>query len=297
MKTQRNIFIVFVLNLLFALFEFIGGIITGSVAIASDAIHDTGDAASIGISYYLERKSRKKPDEKHTYGYARYSLIGALVTTHILLAGSAVMIYKAVCRLIIPRDINYNAMIGFAVVGITVNLCAALLTRGRGSLNQKTVNLHMLEDVFSWIVVLIGAVVMRFTDLMLIDPLMSFGVSVFILINAAKNLKEIADIFLEKAPHDIDVSELKEHIGKIEGVLDVHHVHVRSMDGYNHCATLHIVCDGDFRVIKENIRHELSEHGIGHVTIETETSTENCRERECCIEPKEDSVICCNGHH
>lgn len=179
MKTERNILIAFILNLAFSIFEFVGGIITGSVAIMSDAVHDIGDAASIGVSYLLEKKGEK------------YSLIGAFITTLTLLIGSCVTIYNAIGRLIDPTQINYDGMIVFAIVGVCVNLCAAYFTREGDSLNQKAVNLHMLEDVLGWIVVLVGAIVMRFTDFALLDPIMSIGVSLFILINALRNLKEI----------------------------------------------------------------------------------------------------------
>ena len=141
MKTEKNILIAFVLNLAFSVFEFIGGIFTGSVAIISDAVHDVGDAASIGISLLLEKKSKKQPDEKYTYGYARFSLIGSLLTTLILLLGSGLVVYNAVIRIINPAEINYNGMIVFAVVGCCINLCAAILTREGRSLNQKAVNL------------------------------------------------------------------------------------------------------------------------------------------------------------
>ena len=179
MKTERNILIAFILNLAFSIFEFVGGIITGSVAIMSDAVHDIGDAASIGVSYFLEKKGEK------------YSLIGAFITTLTLLLGSIVTICNAISRLMDPAKIHYDGMIMFAIVGVGVNLCAAFVTREGDSLNQKAVNLHMLEDVLGWIVVLIGAIVMRFTDFTLIDPIMSIGVSSFIFINAVRNLKEI----------------------------------------------------------------------------------------------------------
>ncbi len=179
MKTERNILIAFILNLAFSIFEFVGGIITGSVAIMSDAVHDIGDAASIGVSYFLEKKGEK------------YSIIGAFITTFTLLIGSIVTICNAIGRLMEPAKINYDGMIVFAIVGVCVNLCAAFVTREGDSLNQKAVNLHMLEDVLGWIVVLVGAVVMRFTDFILLDPIMSIGVSAFILINAIRNLIEI----------------------------------------------------------------------------------------------------------
>ena len=294
MKTERNILIAFILNLSFSIFEFIGGVFTGSVAIASDAIHDIGDAASIGISYFLEKKSKKQPDENYTYGYARYSIIGGFISMLILLVASVVMIYNAINRIIDPAEINYKGMIVFAVVGVIVNFCAAFFTREGDSLNQKAVNLHMLEDVLGWVIVLVGAVVMRFTDFYIIDPIMSIGVSLFIFINAIRNLKYVADLFLEKTPHSIDVTEIKEHIRGIDGIIDVHHIHVWSLDMHNNIATMHIVTDGESHKIKDTIREELREHGVGHVTIEIETSLELCHEKTCHLEFDTNST---HGHY
>ena len=297
MKTERNIFIAFILNLGFAIFEFIGGTVTGSVSIVSDAIHDLGDALSIGISFFLEKKSRKQADEVYTYGYARYSILGGFITTVVLLLGSLAMIYNAIGRIISPVKINYNGMIIFAIVGVCVNSCAIFFTREGDSLNQKAVNLHMLEDALGWIIVLIGAVVMRFTDFALIDPMMSIGLSVFILVHAIGNLKEIANLFLEKTPSNISISELKEHIGRIDGVLDVHHIHVWSIDGQNHSATLHIVAENNIHEMKEKVRDELYEHGIVYVTIETETEAEHHHEKKYPVMQHSHAGHCHHHHH
>lgn len=292
MKTEKNILVAFILNLAFSVFEFIGGLFTGSVAILSDALHDIADAASIGISWFLEKKSKKQPDETYTYGYARFSVLGGIITTCILLVGSVVVVYNAIGRIIHPTSINYNGMILFAVVGVCVNLAAAFVTRDGDSINQKAVNLHMLEDVLGWAVVLFGAVVMRFTDLSIIDPLMSIAISVFIFINAAGNLKQITDLFLEKAPHGVDIQELKEHICHIEDVLDVHHIHIWSLDGQRNYATMHIVTNCDGAEVKKAVREELQEHGICHATLELEEEDEHCDAKDCVIE-------CCHetGHH
>ncbi len=292
MKTEKNILVAFVLNFAFSVFELVGGFFTGSVAIISDAIHDFGDAAGIGISFFLEKKSKKQPDDKYTYGYARYSVIGSVITTFILLFGSVTVIYNAVNRIINPAEINYNGMIVFAVVGVCVNFCAAYFTRDGDSLNQKAVNLHMLEDVLGWAVVLVGAIVMRITDWAYIDPIMSVGVSIFILINAVRNLKEAIDLFLEKAPHGIDVKDITEHISEIDGVLGVHHIHIWSMDGQSNYATMHIVTNSDSHIIKETVRKELREHGINHATLELEAEDEHCHEEKCSVEHKTSS-----GHH
>jgi len=281
MKTEKNILIAFLLNLLFSIIEFIGGAITNSVAIISDSIHDIGDAMSIGVSYFLERKSTKKPDNNYTYGYVRYSVLGSIITTFILLGGSILVIYNSIQRLINPVEINYNGMIIFAVLGVIINFLAAYFTKEGDSLNQKSVNLHMLEDVLGWLVVLIGAIIMKFTDIKIIDPILSIGVAVFILINSLKTLREIVDLFLEKTPNNIDIEEIKEHLLKINGVIDVHHIHIRSIDGFNNYATMHIVADGDYKHIKAEVKEELEEHGIAHSTLELEEKDEQCESENC----------------
>ena len=296
MKTENNILKAFILNLAFSAFEFFGGIFTGSIAILSDAVHDIGDAASIGISYLLEKKSKKQPDEKYTYGYARYSVLGSVITTLILLLGSVVVIFNAICRLIEPTAIHYNGMIVFAVIGVVVNFCAAFFTRGGESMNQKAVNLHMLEDVLGWLVVLIGAMVMRLTNLTWIDSVMSIGVAVFILVNAIKNLSGACDLFLEKTPERIEVKKIKERLMALDGILDVHHIHIWSMDGQHHFATMHIVTNAEPCWVKEKIRHKLWENGIAHITLEIEAEGERCPAKNCYVEPCR-TASCCHHHH
>ena len=281
MKSEKNILIAFLLNLAFSVFEFIGGIFTNSVAIISDSIHDIGDAASIGISYFLEKKSKKQPDKTHTYGYLRYSVIGSIITVLILLIGSVLVVVNAVNRIFNPQEINYNGMIIFAVIGVVVNFLAAFFTRHGESLNQKAVNLHMLEDVLGWAVVLIGAVVMKFTDFKLIDPILSICVAVYIFVHAFSHLKEALDLFLVKTPHGIDIDEIKHHLKEVDGVLDVHHIHIWSMDGNSNYATMHIVTNSDPSTVKKAVKEKMHHHGINHTTIEIESENEQCEEKHC----------------
>jgi len=293
MKTEKSILIAFILNLAFSVFEFIGGIYTGSIAIISDAVHDIGDSASIGAAYFLEKKSKKQPDLNYTYGYARYSIIGSTVTTLILLSGSVMMIFNAFHRIIEPTEIKYNSMIIFSVIGALVNFCAAFFTRKGKSLNQRSVNLHMLEDVLGWTVILAGAVIMRLTDFVFIDPIMSICVSLFIFINALKNMKEILYLFLEKTPRDIDINEIKKHLLELDDVIDIHHIHIWSIDGQKNCATMHIVTNLISHRIKENVREKLQEYGISHVTLELEEKDEVCHEKNCYINFSSNF----SGHH
>lgn len=280
MKTEKNILLAFLLNLFFSIFEFFGGIFTGSVAIISDSIHDIGDAMSIGISYFLEKKSKKKPDDKYTYGYTRYSVLGAIITTVILLVGSILVLVNSIDRIFNPVDINYQGMIIFAIIGFIVNLLASLLTKHGHSMNEKAVNLHMLEDVLGWLLVLIGSIIMNFTDIKIIDPILSILLALFILISSLKNLKKVIDLFLEKTPNNISIEELRKYILTISDIKDIHHIHVWSIDGYHNYATMHIITNKD-NSIKKEIREKLKEYDIIHITIEIEKENEGCDDLEC----------------
>lgn len=278
MKTDKNILIAFLLNLFFSIFEFIGGILTNSISIISDSIHDFADAISIGISYILEKISKKKPNKNYTYGYLRYSVLGAVITTMILIIGSILVIYNAIKRFINPENINYSGMIIFALVGVIVNFIAAKVTKDGHSLNEKSVNLHMIEDVFGWLIVLIGAIVMKFTNISILDPILSMLVAIYIFVSAFENLKNIINIFLEKVPDNISIDKIKKELKQIEGVIDVHHIHIWSLDGYNNYSTIHVVTDSE---VKELIREKLRENNVNHVTIEIEKSNEHCDDEDC----------------
>jgi len=279
MKTEKNILIAFLLNMFFSLFELFGGIFTRSVAIISDAIHDFGDSITIGISYFLEKKSKRLADDNYTFGYNRYSILGALISNVILFVGSVIVIYNAIIRILNPVKINYDGMIIFAVVGVVVNFLAAYFTRKGNSINQKSVNLHMLEDVLGWIVVLFGAIIMRFTNLSIIDPIMSIAVSFFIVMHVGEHLKTIVDILLEKTPNNININDIKEKLIKIKNVDNVHHIHVWTLDGISNFATMHVVLKTEDKKIKDKIRKELLEFNINHVTLEIENIDDKCLDK------------------
>lgn len=293
-QSASKILTAFILNLTFSIIEFLGGFFTNSIAITSDAIHDLGDAMSIGIAYFLERYSKKAPDDKYTYGYVRYSVMGSLLTTIILITGSIIVVISAVSRIIHPEPVDYNGMILLAIFGVAINFAAVYFTRDGESLNQKSVNLHMLEDVLGWVVVLIGAIVMRFTNIELLDPLLSIAVAIFILVNALRYLKEVIDLFLEKTPHGISIDEIKRHLLELKNVQDVHHIHIWSMDGFTNYATMHVVCANPSHDLKDSIRSELRKRNISHVTIELESPNEHCEEENCQIDQNSNSA---HTHH
>lgn len=184
--SDQNILVALILNLLFSVLEFAGGFLTNSAAITSDAVHSLADALSTGIAYVFERLSHSR--KKTQFDPAKYSLIGGFIVSGFLLFSSIHLIVEAIERISEPEEISYEGMIVFAILGVVFNFFAALATRKGDSFNQKTVNLHMLEDTFSWLAVLIGAIVMKLTGVHLIDPILSIAIAVYILYRAIMNL-------------------------------------------------------------------------------------------------------------
>lgn len=274
MKSDLKILVAFLMNFIFSIAEFIGGFFTHSVAISSDALHDLGDSLSIGISYILEKISKRPANNKYTYGFIRFSVLGSLVQTAVLFSGSVIVIYSSILRIINPVKIDYTGMIVMAVVGVVINAAAMIFTYGGKSLNQRAVSLHMLEDVLGWVIVLIGAIVMKFTDITYIDPILSIGAALFSLSHAVHIFIDAMNILLLKAPDDINSDEIIEHLKSIDGVEDAHHFHIWTFDGFAHNVTVHIVTDGDLGEIKRAVRQELTEYGITHSTIEIERCDE-----------------------
>ena len=295
MKTEKRILAAFILNASFSVFELIGGFLTGSVTVTSDSLHDAGDAVAIGISYFLERKSKRPPDEKYSFGYARFSLLGSVITTVILLAGATAVACGAVLRIIFPREIDAGGMIIFAVIGIIVNAFAVLLTHGGRSLNQRAVSLHMVEDVLGWASTLVGAVVIKLTGITVIDSVMSLVIAALLSVAALKNLKSAAEVFLLKTPNGLSPERIKKDLEETDGVTGVHHLHLWSVDGTNTAATVHIKISGDFVKVKAAVREKLCCYGVDHVTVEAETADEICSE-VCPIALEVKKEGCRHGH-
>jgi cobalt-zinc-cadmium efflux system protein len=295
LKTERNILIAFALNLAFAIFEFVGGVFTNSVAIMSDAIHDIGDALSIGVSYWLEKKSKQRANNQYTYGYVRYSIIGGAFTTLVLMVSSCFVVYNAVSRLLSPEEINYNGMIVFAIIGVAVNAGAAITTSNGGSLNQRAVSLHMLEDVAGWIVVLVGAIIMRFTNIKMIDAMMSIVVATSVCVRAGKTFIKSIQLLSEKST--VSADNVANNVKLIDGVIDVHHIHVWDLNETERCATMHVLVSANYAEIKKSIREKLREIGINHSTLELEGKWEVCREKHCNVEVDVNARCACHEHH
>lgn len=277
----ENIKVAFFLNFGFAIIEVIGGFLTNSVAILSDAVHDLGDSLSLGLAWYFQKFSTKKSDNVYTYGYRRFSLVGALANSLVLIVGSIFILTEAVPRIFNPTQPDAQGMILLAILGIAVNGAAMLRLRRGKSINAKVVSLHLMEDVLGWIAVFVGAVIMHFWNVPIIDPILSLLIAGYILLNVFKNMKELFRILLQGAPQEISSDEIQAEILKIDSVKDVHDVHLWSVDGIYNVMTIHIVLNqkksmDELTLVKDKIRTTLKNNGIEHVTMEFETDYEDC---------------------
>ena len=249
------------------------------MAILSDALHDLGDSISLGMAWYFQRFSRKGPDEEYSFGYARFSLLGALINSVVLVAGSALVLSRSIPRIFRPEEVHPEGMVLFALLGILVNGAAVLRLRKGKSLNEKVVSWHLLEDVLGWIAVLIAGIVMLFADLPVLDPLLSVGITLFVLFNVFKNIRELMRVPLQGVPRGVSVTELEEAIGKVPHVAAVYHTHLWSLEGERNQLTTHILVEDDapadqIIAMKDSIQAIASGQGIDHVTIQVDFSKE-----------------------
>lgn len=284
-----NILIAFLLNLVFSIVELVGGLLTGSVAILSDALHDFGDAIALGMAWYLQRLSSKGSDQHFSYGYKRFSLLSALAISLLLLIGSIAVIYSAVGKLFNPGAPDAVGMMWLALLGLAVNGFAAWRMSGAHSLSEKAIRLHLLEDVLGWLAVLVVSVVMMFVDLPILDPLLSIGIAGWILYNVYFNLRDTLRIFLQGVPDGIDAKALTEEIEALPNVLQVHDLHLWTMNGEEHIGSLHLVYSRaledsptERNLLKAQVRHIALHHGVGHLTIELDLEGESCGMEDCC---------------
>jgi len=285
-NSEAGIKTAFLLNLIFVFLEVAGGLLTNSVAILSDAIHDLGDCLAIGFAFFMERISKKQPDKYYTYGYRRYSLLSAMITAGILAVGGVLVIIAALRRISDPQAVNAPGMLAIAVLGVIVNGAAVLGTRHGTKLNERAINLHMLEDLLGWSVVLVGSGLIWLFDLPVLDPILSLLVSIYILYHASQNLLSVFRILLEKVPEGFNLEKYRSALMRVEGIRDVHHLHVWSLDDDEIMATLHAVVPdkadaSEIFYYKRQLLAASASFGIHHVTIQIDSESEHCSNKSC----------------
>ncbi|MBV6404014.1 MAG: Cadmium, cobalt and zinc/H(+)-K(+) antiporter [Flavobacteriales bacterium] len=270
----------FFLNLAFTLVEVAGGWWTGSIAVLTDALHDAGDCLVLGTAWWLQRVALKGRDARYSYGYGRFSMLGGWLTSLVLIAGAVGMLVVSLPKVMHPHEPHTVGMIGIALFGLAMNGLAAWRLHGGATLNERGAYLHLLEDVLGWAAVLVGAVVIHFTNWAVVDPLMSVGISLFILVNAVGTLRRGTAILMQHVPEGIDLAAARERLLAIPHVRDLHDQHTWSLDGSFVVHTVHlVVADVEHRealAIKSRAREVLRELGIHHATIELEWENEHC---------------------
>ncbi len=277
----KNIKVAFFLNFAFTIIEFIGGYLTNSLAISSDALHDLGDSFSLGLAWFLEKFSSKKRTKLFSYGYKRFSLLGAFINALILLGGSIFILIKVIPCLINPEVTDTSGMLLLAIFGIAVNGFAAYKTAKGKTMNEKVISLHLLEDVLGWVAVFIASIVMMVTELPILDPILSILITLYILWGVVKNLKETLLLFLQATPKNFNEPEIDSKLKKNPLVLGIHDLHIWSLDGEKHILSGHLVVDkkssrNDVADVKNKAKEVLTSIGIEHATLEIELEGEEC---------------------
>ena len=281
-----NIKFAFFLNLSFSIIEIIGGLLTNSMAILSDALHDLGDSISLAVSWYLENFSQKGADEDFSYGYARFSLLGALINSLVLILGSFFILSEVIPRLFNPQTVHPEGMLFLAIIGITVNGISVLKLRGGSSLNKEVVSWHLMEDLLGWTAVFIVSIILIFKNIPVLDPLLSLLINIYILYNVISKLKKVLSIFLQGVPGEVDLKKLQQKIVEQSQALAVHHTHVWTLEGEKNFLSTHVIIPDEFSkkeiiALKSQVKNLMAAEKINHVTIEIEYENENCEDINC----------------
>ena len=221
MSSKTSIWLAFFLNLSYAIVEFIAGGIFGSSAVLADSVHDLGDAIAIGISAFLESISNREEDSHYTLGYKRFSLLGAMITAVILMTGSVLVILENIAKIFHPQSVNDEGILWLGIIAIIINVLASLVIRKGQTKNESILSLHFLEDTLGWVAVILMAVVLRFTDWYILDPLLSLAISIFILSKAIPRFWSTLKIFLDAVPEGVDIQQVKSDLERLDHVASI----------------------------------------------------------------------------
>lgn len=277
MKAKYTVWIAFFLNLSYAIVEFIAGGIFGSSAVLADSVHDLGDAIAIGISALLETISNREEDRHYTLGYKRFSLLGALVTAVILITGSILVILENIAKIFHPQSVNDEGIFWLGIIAITINVLASLVIRKGQTKNESILSLHFLEDTLGWVAVILMAIVLRFTDWYILDPLLSLAISFFILSKALPRFWSTLKIFLDAVPEGVDIQKIKTDLAELDHVASINQLNLWTMDGLEKNAIVHICLKEmeHMETCKESIRIFLKDCGFQNITIEVDADLES----------------------
>lgn len=277
MKAKYTVWLAFFLNLTYAIVEFIAGGVFGSSAVLADSVHDLGDAIAIGISVFLESISNREEDSHYTLGYKRFSLLGAMVTAVILMTGSVLVILENIAKIFHPQSVNDEGILWLGIIAIIINVLASLVIRKGQTKNESILSLHFLEDTLGWVAVILMAIVLRFTDWYILDPLLSLAISFFILSKALPRFWSTLKIFLDAVPEGVDIQKIKTDLAELDHVASINQLNLWTMDGLEKNAIVHVCLKEmeHMETCKESIRIFLKDCGFQNITIEVDADLES----------------------
>ncbi|MCY7078701.1 cation diffusion facilitator family transporter [Streptococcus oralis subsp. tigurinus] len=284
MSSKTSIWLAFFLNLSYAIVEFIAGGIFGSSAVLADSVHDLGDAIAIGLSALLETISNREEDRQYTLGYKRFSLLGAMLTAVILMIGSVLVILENITKIVHPQPINEEGILWLGIIAVAINVLASIVVRKGKTKNESILSLHFLEDTLGWLAVILMAIILRFTDWYILDPLLSLVISLFILSKAIPRFWSALKIFLDAVPEGVETSDLEKDLEALPNVNSVNQLSIWSMDGLENNAIVHVCLKRieDMEASKTAIRHYLKDIGFHNITIEVDSdqASHACHKRD-----------------
>jgi len=286
-NTHTRLVAAAILNLVITLAQVIGGIMSNSLSLLSDALHNFSDGMALFLAWAAQSISRKKSSSSKTYGYKRIEIISAFINSFILIFISLYIFTEAYHRYFNPEPIKAGIMLSVAVIGLLANVFSVFLLHSvsEGSLNIKAAYLHLLGDTLSSVAVILGAVAIHFWNVVWIDPLVSVIVGVYVIILAWPVLRKSMHVLMQGSPDTVDIAELEEHICAIAEVKGIHHLHVWNLDENTVLMEAHITLHNDLNVSETQALHSeinkmLDEHfDIKHTTLQFEFA--DCQFKEC----------------
>lgn len=270
-KAGENLAFVFFMNLVFNIIVIVGGLATNSMAILADCIHDMSDTISIALAWALEKVAQKDSTDKYSYGYQRFSILGAVIISVFVIIMAFVILNEAIPRLFHPEGVDAQGMLLVAIVGIIFKSISVYRLHEGETFNEKAILFHQMGDVFEWVAILVLSLVLMFWDgAPYLDPFVSIGIALWLIFNLARNLYKSVEVLLQKTPDNFDVSEFKNSILEIDGVNDIDDFHIWSLDGIDSVMTLKV--DVDFGKDVEEIKKEIyaisGKYHVVDITIE-----------------------------
>jgi cobalt-zinc-cadmium efflux system protein len=265
----------FFLTFIILIVQFIGGIISHSLSLLSDAGHVLTDIAAIGLSWFALSQAKKPPNEKLTFGYHRAGILAALLNAATLIIIAIIITYEAYWRIRNPIPVTGTWMFIGASFGLIINLYLTLGLSKHDNINVRATVLHILGDAIASAGVIIGGIIIHFTGWYIIDPILSVLIAFIIAFGAWQILKQTLGILMEGVPHGISVNEIIELLRSVKGVHDIHDLHIWSLTSGQNALSCHLVMDGvhtihESQVVLRTIEHDLAHKGISHVTIQIE---------------------------